>query len=412
MDNTEVDPNEQRRLEALKALNILDTPPEERFDRIARLAQRTFGVPIAIITFIDGTRAWFKSRIGIEETEVPRAGSFCEITLGCDGPMVVPDASQDPRFAAHPLVLGGPKARFYAGHPIMAPDGSVVGTLSLLDRVPRELDLEQRRALRDLAGMVQEQLASPRKEDGPDDEHVRLLARLRLTPAHAAARRRIRVAFLIIAGLLVVATGISMRLAGGLAADADGVESVLAASAPPEALAQAKAPLERLRSTTDFFRVAVGVRGLMGLTLLLVVLVIFDRHLDSRLSVLAAVELDRARLRAVIDAIGDGVVVADARGRFTLFNPAAERILGLGMVDDPEETDPFYLSFFDENGGACPKEKHPLSRAIAGESAHGERLIVRNERRPGGVTVVVTATPVRASDGGPAGGVIIFRDVL
>ncbi|MCR4296750.1 MAG: PAS domain-containing protein [Elusimicrobia bacterium] len=134
--------------------------------------------------------------------------------------------------------------------------------------------------------------------------------------------------------------------------------------------------------------------------------------MDSRLSVLAAVKLDRARLRAVIDAIGDGVVVADARGRFTLFNPAAERILGLGMVDDPEETSRFYLSFFDENGGACPAEKHPLARAIAGESTHGVRLMVRNERRPGGVAVVITATPVRSSDGGPAGGVIIFRDVL
>lgn len=407
-----MDPKEQRRLESLDALKVLDTPPEERFDRIARLAQRTFSVPIVIITFIDGKRAWFKSRVGLEETEVPRAGSFCEVTLACEGPMVVPDAALDRRFAAHPLVVGGPKARFYAGHPIAAPDGSVVGSLSLLDRVPRELDLEHRRALRDLAGMVQEQLASSKKEAGPDDEHARLLARLRLTPEHTAARRRIRAAFIAIAALLVLATGFALRLAGGLVTDAERIESVLAAAAPPEALEATKPSLEALRSTTRFFRVGVGVRALMGLTLLLVVLVIFDRHLDSRLSILAAVKLDRARLRSVIDALGDGVVVADARGRFTLFNPAAERILGQGLVDDPDDTSRFYLSFFDENGGARPPEKHPLTRAIAGETSHGERLIVRNERRPGGVPVSVTATPVRSADGAPGGGVIIFRDVL
>lgn len=409
MDNRTVDPNERRRLESLRTLKLLDTPPEERFDRITRLAQRTFGVPIVLITFIDGTRAWFKSRVGLEETEVPRAGSFCEATLSIEGLMVVPDAALDPRFAAHSLVVGGPRARFYAGHPIAGPDGAIVGTLSLLDRVPRELDLEQRRALRDLAGMVQEQLASPGREAAPDDEHTRLLARLRVTPGHAAARRNVRVVFLSIATLLLLATGYSMRLARRLVADASAVESVLEAAGAPAA---AEAPFKRVRATARFFSVGVGVRGLMGLSLMLVVLVIFDRHMDARLSVLAAVELDRARLKAVIDAIGDGVVVADARGRFTLFNPAAERILGLGMVDDPEETGPFYLSFFEDNGDARPPERHPLARAIAGETIHGERLIVRNERRPGGVAVSVTATPVRSLDGAPAGGVIIFRDVL
>ncbi|MDP3541608.1 MAG: PAS domain-containing protein [Elusimicrobiota bacterium] len=405
-----MDPDEQRRLKSLRALKILDTPPEERFDRIARLAQRTLGVPIVLIAFIDDKRVWFKSRVGLEESEVPLNGSFCEATLSCDGLLIVPDAAADPRFAAHPLVAAGPRVRFYAGQPISAPDGSVVGTLSLLDRAPRDLDLEQRRTLRDLAGMVQEQLAL--SGGGVEtDEHSRLLARLRSTPEHAAARRNVRAAFLAIATLLILATVYSLRLAHRLVDDAAVVESVLGAAGKPAALETAQAHFERLRSTARFFSVGVGVRGLMGLTLLLVVLVIFDRHLDSRLSALAAVELERARLKAVIDALGDGVVVADARGRFTLFNPAAERILGLGMVDD-HETSRFYGSFFTDAGEACPREKHPLARAIAGETAHGERLIVRNDRRPGGVAVVVTATPVRSSDGGPAGGVIIFRDVL
>ena len=405
-------PTEQSRLESLRALNLLDTPPEERFDRITRLAQRTFGAPIALISLIDEKRVWFKSRMGIEETELPRDGSFCEEALKGTGLLIVPDASKIPRFAAHPLVAAGPKIRFYAGHPLEGPDGSVVGTLSLLDRVPRDLDLEQRRALRDLAGMVQEQLVAPRMDADPEDEHSRLLARLRLTPENEAARRSIRAAFLAIAAILVLVTVFSLRLAGDLVTDADRIEGAVAAAAQPAALEAAKVPLERMRTTAHFFRVGVGLRGLTGIALLLVVLVIFDRHLDARLSVMTAVELDRARLQAVIDAIGDGVVVADARGRFTLFNPAAERILGLGMVDDPQQSSGFYLSFFEEGGAPRAPERHPLARAIAGESARGEKLIVRNARRPGGVLVTVTATPVHAFDGSPAGGVIIFRDVL
>lgn len=400
---------EQARLDALRALNILDTPPEERFDRITRLVQRTFGVPMVAITLIDEKRAWFKSRVGLEETEMPRTGSFCEATLLSQGLLIVPDARKDPRFSGHPLVVLAPKIRFYAGHPIEAPDGSVVGTLSLLDRVPRDLDMEQRRALRDLAGMIEQQLAALPEAARPHDEHFRVLARLRGTPEHRAGRRNLRAAFFAIAVLLVLATGISLRLAFRLTSDASAIEAALASGAP-SAAGDVAASFERLRSTAHFFRVAVGVRGLIGLALLLIVLVLFDRHLEARLATLAAVDLDRGRLQSVIDAIGDGVVVADARGRFTLFNPAAERILGLGMVDDPDETNHFYLSFFYDGGAPCPPEKHPLARAIAGESTRGDRLIVRNDRRPGGVPVSVTATPVHSFDGTPAGGVIIFRD--
>lgn len=406
-----MDPNEQSRLTSLHALSLVDTPPEERFDRISRLAQRTFGVPIVLITLIDDKRVWFKSHVGLTEAEVPRDGSFCEETLACEGLMIVTDATQDPRFSAHPLVVGGPKVRFYAGQPLYGPDGKTVGTLSLLDVVPRDLDNEQRRALRDLTGMVQEQLSASAPAESPSHEHTRLLARLRLTPEHTSARRRIRAAFLAIAAVLFLATGYAMNLAHRLVDDGARIETALAAAGKPAALDAVKAPLERLRATARFFSISVGVRGLMGLTLLIVALIIFDRHMDGRLSAMAAIELDRTRLQAVIDAIGDGVVVADANGRFTVFNPAAERILGLGTVDDPDRSNRFYLSFFDAEGAPCDPAKHPLTRAIAGETVRGERLTVRNERRPGGVQVGVTATPVRAFDGTPAGGVIIIRDL-
>lgn len=411
MNNNAVDPNERSRLASLHALNLLDTAPEERFDRISRLAQRTFGVPIVLITLIDGQRIWFKSHGGLAETEMPRDGSFCEVTLACEGLMIVTDAAKDPRFSAHPLVAGGPRIRFYAAQPLHGPDGKVVGTMSLLDVVPRDLDSEQRRALRDLTGMVQEQLSASAPAEVPSDEHSRLLARLRLTPEHASARRKVRAAFLAIAALLLLATAFATKLAHRLVDDGARIESALAAAGKPASADGVKVPLARLRATARFFSIAVGLRGLLGLTLMIVALLIFDRHMDGRLSAMAAIELDRTRLQAVIDALGDGVVVADARGRFTVFNPAAERILGLGTVDDPDRSDRFYLSFFDAEGAPCDPAKHPLTRAIAGETVRGERMMVRNERRPGGVQVGVTATPVRAFDGTPAGGVIIIRDL-
>ena len=152
-------PDEAKRLEALRALHILDTPPEERFDRLTRLAQRTFGVPISVISLIDEKRQWFKSCQGLDATETPRDISFCGHAILEGALMIVPDAAKDPRFADNPLVTGEPGIRFYAGQPIEGPDGSRLGTLCLIDRVPRELDAEQRRALRDLAELVREQLA-------------------------------------------------------------------------------------------------------------------------------------------------------------------------------------------------------------------------------------------------------------
>lgn len=162
--------DEEKRLASLRALNVLDTPAEERYDRLTRLAQRTFGVPIALISLVDEKRQWFKSRQGLDPQETPRDLAFCAHAILGEGTMVVPDATKDPRFAGNPLVTGNPDIRFYAGQPISAPDGSRVGTLCLIDRVPRNLDPEQRRALRDLASMVEEQLAGGAGRGSPGSQ--------------------------------------------------------------------------------------------------------------------------------------------------------------------------------------------------------------------------------------------------
>jgi diguanylate cyclase (GGDEF)-like protein len=153
--------DETRRLTALRALNILDTEPEERFDRITRLAQRLFGTSMATVTFVDSDRQWFKSACGAEAgSEDPRDISFCAHAILEPETMIVTDAREDERFADNPLVLGEPRIRFYAGHPVMAPGGEAVGTLCVLDDKPRASDDFDLEVLRELAEMVEAELVS------------------------------------------------------------------------------------------------------------------------------------------------------------------------------------------------------------------------------------------------------------
>ncbi|MGC5699079.1 sensor domain-containing diguanylate cyclase [Pseudomonas sp. NFXW11] len=152
--------NEALRVQTLRELNILDTPPEERFDRLTRLAKRLFNVPIALVSLVDSDRQWFKSCVGLDASETPRDVSFCGHAILGDQILTVPNAEQDERFHDNPLVLGDPGIRFYAGCPLTVPNGSKLGTLCLIDVKPRDLDDEERALLRDLARMAEQELAA------------------------------------------------------------------------------------------------------------------------------------------------------------------------------------------------------------------------------------------------------------
>lgn len=152
--------NERDRLQTLRDLDLLDTPPEERFDRITRIARQLFSVPIALVSLVDDDRQWFKSRQGLDATETPRDISFCGHAIISKDPLIVGDALNDARFADNPLVCGVPNIRFYAGCPIAAPDGHRIGTLCLIDQQPRSFDEEQQARLRELAMMVEDELST------------------------------------------------------------------------------------------------------------------------------------------------------------------------------------------------------------------------------------------------------------
>lgn len=146
--------DEQARLLALQEYNLYDTTPDPAFDDLARLAAHLCGTPIALISLMDETRQWFRARIGIDVTEMARSLSFCTHALYNPGLLVIEDTVQDVRFENHPFVQQPPNIRFYAGMPLTTPEGCALGTLCVLDRVPRQLTPNQREALATLGRSV------------------------------------------------------------------------------------------------------------------------------------------------------------------------------------------------------------------------------------------------------------------
>ena len=193
-------PDEDRRLRALRRLRVLDSLPEQLFDDIVLLASEICGTPISLISLIDTDRQWFKARVGLDATETPRSYAFCaHAIMAPDQVMSVADAKRDPRFAANPLVTGDPNIRFYAGAPVVTPEGEALGTVCVIDTVPRELTAAQRAALqalaRQTAALLQAREATLEREDANRDLlHKITQALTDDDDVHAGFRQRRRLA--------------------------------------------------------------------------------------------------------------------------------------------------------------------------------------------------------------------------
>jgi GAF domain-containing protein len=161
-------PHETIRLERLRSYGILDTPRELRFDRLVFMAAQIAKTPIALITFVDAERQWFKAQVGISIGETPRSDAFCAHAILGTGPFIVEDTRQDARFAESTLVTGAPFIRFYAGIPLFSADRLPLGSLCVIDRQARRLTTEQLRGLVALAREAEELLYPMDVERAPD----------------------------------------------------------------------------------------------------------------------------------------------------------------------------------------------------------------------------------------------------
>jgi GAF domain-containing protein len=146
--------NEARRLAALEEYQILDTEMEQSYDDITALAAHICKVPVTMISLVDSKRQWFKSKVGMEPQETPRDIAFCAHAILDHDPLIVRDTTKDRRFARNPLVKGEPHIRFYAGFPLINPEGLALGTLCAVDRKPHQLSAEQQEAMLVLARQV------------------------------------------------------------------------------------------------------------------------------------------------------------------------------------------------------------------------------------------------------------------
>ncbi len=158
-----MDFDDGRRLSALRDYRLLDTPPEAVFDNIVQLASRIFHTPIALVSLVDESRQWFKARVGLNVQETPRDIAFCDHAIRGQGPLVVTDATQDPRFAANQLVTGAPGVRFYCGVPVRTPEGEALGTLCLIDTQPRDISPRAIATLEGLAHQVEVEMEIRRR---------------------------------------------------------------------------------------------------------------------------------------------------------------------------------------------------------------------------------------------------------
>jgi PAS domain S-box-containing protein len=391
--------DEKARRAALRRYAVLDTPPEAPFDRIARLAARWFDAPIALITFVDEGRQWVKASVGFGRDETDLDRSFCVYTIRDEGVMVVEDATQDERFADNPLVTGNPGVRFYAGAPLITPDGYRIGSVCVMDTTPRTLDdPSSRETLQDLADMAMDQLQ----------------ARL-AHPHHTDVLESITDAFFALDDAWQF-TYLNEQAEALLQRPRDELLGRSVWDEFPDAVEldfyeqyhQATRTGERVTFEAYFppletwFQVnAYPFED--GLS------VFFDDITDRR----AAEETLREReeyLAVMLRSIGDAVVATDTEGRVTEMNPIAERLTGWPLHEAAGR--PLADIFRIENAKTGAPVESPVQTVLEEGRIVGLANHTMLTARDGTQRQIAdSAAPIRNDDGDLLGVVMVFRDV-
>jgi PAS domain S-box-containing protein len=409
--------DEERRLQALRALGLLDTPPEERFDRITRTARRLMGTPIALITLVDADRLWFKSHQGVAVDQADRKAAFCACAVQSDAPLAVADAPDDPRFASNELVAGEPFLRAYAGVPLHAAGGYRVGTLCVLDAEPRTFSAEEIGMLADLARWAETEL-----------DRSELTAAL---AAHRETQDRLRsfmdavpepVAMFDDHGRLLAVNPAGERLFGYRSDEVAGlgIDALLAGEG---ALDELRTRLAGVAPGDDPVRLEVDGRHAAGGTIPLEVIVnkvAFDgadryvvaaRDLTERRQARLVLERLRRQHGLILEAAAEGICGIDSDGYVVFANPSARRLFGL-PDDDTLAGIHLHERFhrFHPDGSPYPWEECPTYRSLRGEGPQrvADEMFWDAHGRP--FATEYASAPI-VEDGTVTGAVVTFTDV-
>ncbi len=408
-------PDEARRLEALRGLDVLDTPPEAEFDAVVRLAASLLGVPIALVTLVDAGRQWFKARIGLEVESTERSISFCGHVVADGAPLIVPDAAADPRFEDNPLVTGAPHIRFYAGVPLRMPSGAVLGTLCVIDRAPRTLTAAQQESLSLLAQQATALLRMRRQTLAMAHEQVELEtfrqffdlapdllctldAQLRFVEFNAAWRET----------LGWPADALRGRSMLDLVHPDDRPGTLLRAAELQPGQAHVGCCENRLRHEDGHWvHLSWTIRASAGRTFCVA------RDVTAERAERRALRDREQRLRVLLETMAEGVVMHDAAGRLLHCNAAAERHFGLSRAElEAGAPDHPAWQATHEDGAPFPLPEHPQAQVRrTGEAQTGVRVFVHHPdgRRS---TLSIDARPIVLDDeSGRTAAMSVVRDI-
>ena len=332
--------HEAQRLQALHALDMLDTPPEERFDRLTRIAQQILQVPIALVSLVDTNRQWFKSRQGLAACETSRDISFCGHSILGTEVFVVADAAADARFADNPLVTQAPHIRFYAGAPLTLSNGLCVGTLCAIDHQPRDISAGQLAALRDLAQCVSDELERIQHQQSSAE---RMMTQAQYAAIIASSDDAILSNTL--DGVITSWNPAAETLFGCSQKEAIGLPVAL--FIPPEYADEEAQIISRIQrgERIEHFETTRLQKGGQAIHVSVSISPVTDargnivgaskivRDISAREETNRALEKSAQLVKSIVETVVDGIITIDSRGTVQSFNSAAERLFGYGAAE-------------------------------------------------------------------------------
>ncbi len=394
----------------------MDTPGESDFDDLTRLAADLCGAPIALVSLVDDRRQWFKSRVGLDATETPRAIAFCSHALERPDLLIVPDATVDARFADNPLVTGDPNIRFYAGAPLRTEDGHALGTLCVIDRVPREFSPAQQEILRILGRQVMTQLELRRslRELSAREQLLRAVAE-QSTDAIFVKDREGRYLLFNEAASAFVGRPVHEVLGKDDRDIFDPESAALIMARDRRVLEADDAETEEETVTTrgierTFLAMKAPYRDRQGQVIGTLGI---SRDITEKKRADAALIASEELHRTLVTTMAEGVVVQEPAGRIIASNPAAERILGLtaDQLAGRTSLDPRWRTV-REDGSPFPGSEHPAMVTLRTGQPQTEAIMGVHRPDDSLVWISINAQPIFAQGSASATSVVCsFTDV-